>query len=130
LAREIVRRGHELGNHTLTHPQATFWCAGPGRTRREIEGGSRAIEEATGVKPRWFRAPVGHRNLFTHPIADELGLEVVAWRRRGFDAVETDVAKIVGRILKDVRPGDIVLVHESTPVAAEVLHRVLEEVTF
>jgi len=128
LAREIVRRGHELGNHTLTHPQATFWCAGIARTWREIEGGSRAIEEVTGVKPRWFRAPVGHRNLFTHPIAGELGMEVVAWRRRGFDAVETDVEKIVGRILEGVRPGDIVLVHESTPVAAEVLHRVLEGV--
>jgi hypothetical protein len=53
-------------------------------------------------------------------------MEVVAWRRRGFDAVETDVEKIVGRILENIWPGDIVLVHESTPVAAEVLHRVLE----
>jgi len=126
LAREIVRRGHELGNHTLTHPQASFWCAGPKRTRREIEGGSRAIEEVTGVKPRWFRAPVGHRNGFTHPIAGELGMEVVAWECRGFDAVETNVEKIVARISKGMRSGDIVLVHESTPVAAEVLRRVLE----
>jgi peptidoglycan/xylan/chitin deacetylase (PgdA/CDA1 family) len=125
LAREIVRRGHELGNHTLSHPAATFWCAGPKCTRREIEGGSRAIEEATGVKPRWFRAPVGHRNLFTHPIAGELGMEVVAWRRRGFDAVERDVEKVLRRILP-VTPGDIVLVHESTPTAEEVLRGVLE----
>jgi peptidoglycan/xylan/chitin deacetylase (PgdA/CDA1 family) len=128
LAREIVRRGHELGNHTLTHPHPTFWCAGPKRTRREIEGGSRAIEEVTGVKPRWFRAPVGHRNLFTHPVAGELGMEVVAWRRRGFDAVETDVETILRRILNGCEPGDIVLLHESTPVAEEVLRRVLEGV--
>jgi len=127
LAREIVRRGHELGNHTLSHPHPTFWCAGPKRTRREIEGGSKSIEEITGVKPRWFRAPVGHRNLFTHPIAGELGMEVVAWERRGYDAVETDVKKILRRILP-VAPGDIVLVHESTPVAAEVLRGVLEGV--
>lgn len=126
LAREIVRRGHELGNHTLSHPHPTFWCAGPKRTRREIEGGSRAIEEVTGVKPRWFRAPVGHRNLFTHPIAGELGMEVVAWERRGFDAVERDVEKILRRVLSGCQPGDIVLVHESTPIAAEVLRRVLE----
>jgi peptidoglycan/xylan/chitin deacetylase (PgdA/CDA1 family) len=128
LAREIVRRGHELGNHTLSHPAATFWCAGPRRTRREIEGGSRAIEEVTGVKPHWFRAPVGHRNLFTHPIAGELGMEVVAWRRRGFDAVERDVKKILRRVLNGCEPGDIVLVHESTPVAEEVLRGVLEGV--
>lgn len=128
LAREIVRRGHELGNHTLTHPHPTFWCAGPKRTRREIEGGSRAIEEATGVKPRWFRAPVGHRNWFTHPIANELGMEVVAWRRRGFDAVETDVEKILRRVLNGCESGDIVLLHEATPVAEKVLRGVLEGV--
>jgi len=128
LVREIVRRGHELGNHTLAHPHPTFWCAGPKRTRREIEGGSRAIEEVTGMKPRWFRAPVGHRNLFTHPIAGELDMEVVAWRRRGYDAVERDVKKILRRVLGRCEPGDIVLVHESTPVAEQVLRGVLEGV--
>jgi peptidoglycan/xylan/chitin deacetylase (PgdA/CDA1 family) len=128
LAREIVRRGHELGNHTLTHPHPTLWCAGPKRTRQEIEGGSRAIEEVTGVKPRWFRAPVGHRNLFTHPIAGELGMEVVAWRRRGFDAVERNVKKVLRRVLNGCQPGDIVLVHESTPIAEEVMRGVLEGV--
>lgn len=129
LAREIVRRGHELGNHTLTHPHPTLWCAGPKRTRREIEGGSRAIEEVTGMKPRWFRAPVGHRNLFTHPIAGELGMEVVAWRRRGFDAVERDVKKILRRVLSGCKPGDIVLVHESTPIAEEVMRGVLGSIS-
>lgn len=125
LAREIVRRGHELGNHTMTHPQASFWCAGPARTRREIEDCNRAIEEVTGVRPRWFRAPVGHRNFFTHPVTGELGLEILAWKRRGFDAVSTDVGRILRRLLDGCGPGDIFLLHESTPVAAEVLRGVL-----
>ena len=90
LAREVVRRGHEIGNHTLTHPQAGFWCAGPWRTRREIAGCQQIIGEVTGIMPRWFRAPVGHRNFFTHPVASALGLQVMAWNRRGFDAVEKD----------------------------------------
>ena len=34
LAREIVRRGHQMGNHTMTHPAGTMWCAGSRRTRR------------------------------------------------------------------------------------------------
>lgn len=125
LAREVLRRGHEIGNHTMTHPQAGFWCAGPWRTRREIADCQRVITEVTGVAPRWFRAPVGHRNLFTHPVAAELGLEVMAWNRRGYDAVETDAAKALARITPNLGPGDIVLTHEATPIAAEVLQGVL-----
>lgn len=129
LACEVVRRGHQIGNHTLTHPAASFWCAGPWRTRREIAGCQQAVEQITGSKPRWFRAPVGHRNWFTHPIANALGLQVMAWNRRGFDAVEKDAVKVLARILPDLTPGDIVLLHEATPIAAEVLGGVLEKVS-
>lgn len=129
LAREVIRRGHEIGNHTMTHPQATFWCAGPSRTRREIERCQKVIEETTGVAPRWFRAPVGHRNWFTHPVAKPLGLQVMAWNRRGYDAVETDAAKVLQRLLTNLGPGDILLTHESTPIAARVLEGVLERMS-
>ncbi len=127
LAREVVRRGHEIGNHTLTHPQAGFWCAGPWRTYREIAGCQQVIEEITGIAPRWFRAPVGHRNLFTHPVANALGLQVMAWNRRGFDAVEKDADRVLARILPGLTDGDIVLLHEATPIAGEVLEGVLEK---
>lgn len=126
LAREIVRRGHELGNHTMTHPAGSMWCAGPVRTRREIVECSRAIEEVTGVKPRWFRAPAGHRNWFTHPVLREEGLELVGWKKRAFDAVRRDVPWIVKRLTTDVRDGDIILLHEATPIAKEVMEGVLE----
>ncbi len=128
LAQEVVRRGHEIGNHTMTHPQASFWCAGPWRTRREIEDCQKTIGEITGVMPRWFRAPVGHRNLFTHPVANALGLRVMAWNRRGFDAVEKDAGKVLTRILPHLGAGDIVLLHEATPIAEEMLGGVLEKV--
>jgi peptidoglycan/xylan/chitin deacetylase (PgdA/CDA1 family) len=126
LAREVVRRGHEIGNHTLTHPQASFWCASPWRTWREVAGCQQVIEEITGTKPRLFRAPVGHRNLFTHPIASALGMEVMAWNRRGYDARQRDPAKVLAKILPNLMPGDIVLLHEATPIAEKVLAGVLE----
>jgi peptidoglycan/xylan/chitin deacetylase (PgdA/CDA1 family) len=126
LAREVVRRGHEIGNHTLTHPAGSFWCAGPWWTRREIAGCQEVIREVTGIAPRLFRAPVGHRNLFTHPVTRELGLEVMAWNRRCFDALAKDPKKVLARILPDLSKGDIVLLHESTPIATQVLAGVLE----
>lgn len=126
LAREIIARGHSLGNHTATHPVATFWCAGPWRTLREIEACSRAIREAAGVDTVWFRAPVGHRNYFTHPFAARGGMRVVGWNRRGLDGVSTKVPEILGRLLDKVADGDVLVTHDSTPVAVEVLQGVLE----
>lgn len=125
LAREIVRRGHQIGNHTMTHPAGTMWCAGSRRTRREIAECSRVIEEVTGIKPRWFRAPAGHRNWFTHPVLREQGLELVGWQRRAFDTLRADVPGVVRQLTREVRDGDIVLVHEATPIAQEVLEGVL-----
>ncbi len=125
LAREVLRRGHEIGNHTQTHPQASFWFASPRRTRWEIEECQKTLYEVTGVMPVWFRAPVGHRNFFTHPIARENGLRVMGWNRRGYDAVERDAEKVLRRILPRLSMGDIVLLHEATPIAREVLEGVL-----
>lgn len=128
LAREIVRRGHELGNHTMTHPVGFFWGAGSRRTRREIAECSRAIEEATGVKPRWFRAPAGHRNWFTHPVLREEGLQLMGWTKRAYDTVRRDVPGIVACLTRGSRDGDILLLHESTPVAEAATAAVLETV--
>ncbi len=126
LAREIVRRGHELGNHTMTHPVGFLWGAGSIRTRREITGCSRAIEEATGIRPRWFRAPAGHRNWFTHPILRECGLELIGWRKRAFDTIRSDVPGIVRCLTGGAQAGDILLLHEATPIAGPVARGVME----
>ena len=125
LAREIIARGHELGNHTMTHPQATIWALGPRRLRREILECQNAIREITGTTPRWFRPPVGHANFFVHPIARELGLDLVAWSRRAYDTRQTDPTKVIHQLTGSLQKGDIILVHEATPIAAKAIPGVL-----
>ena len=115
LAREIARRGHGIGNHSRTHPQAWFWALGPRRMRAEIEGCQRQLRELTGVAPRWFRAVVGHANPFVSAPLRDAGLARVAWSARGFDAVEADVDRVVARIGRGLAPGAIVLLHEGAP---------------
>ena len=131
LAREIVRRGPEIGNHTQTHPGASFWCAGPWRTEREIRACQGVIREVTGQSPRYFRAPVGHRNLFTHPVAAACGLRVVGWTRRGYDADPgVPAEQVIRRVAPDLRAGDIVLLHEGRPDAAAIAAAVLDAPAF
>jgi peptidoglycan/xylan/chitin deacetylase (PgdA/CDA1 family) len=114
LTREVRRRGHQLGNHSLTHPQATFWCLPPNRVAQEIAGCNLVLREITGEEPGLFRAPVGMANPFVHWACGALGLRLVGWSARGYDGVaRARPADVVARICRGLRPGGIVLLHEG-----------------
>ena len=125
LVRDILARGHEIGNHTQTHPATTFWMLRPARLWREIAGCQETLTTlCPGQPPRFFRPPAGHHNLFTALIAHSLGLRMMLWNARGFDGVLTDVPTITRRIAHRLKPGAIVLIHEGTPVAVELAEAV------
>ena len=128
LVREIAARGHAIANHSQTHPQARFWALGPRAMRREILDCQRVLTGITGTAPRWFRAVVGHANPFVHAPLREAGLARLGWSARGFDAVQADPAAVTARIVRDLAPGTIVLLHEGAPHgrSVEIVAGVLE----
>jgi peptidoglycan/xylan/chitin deacetylase (PgdA/CDA1 family) len=77
LAREIVARGHAIGNHTETHPNL-FWC-GAQETREQLRRCNEAIFSATARAPRWFRPPFGMRSPWLAGVAGEFELSTVMW---------------------------------------------------
>jgi peptidoglycan/xylan/chitin deacetylase (PgdA/CDA1 family) len=113
LVREIVRRGHGIGNHSQGHPQAWFWALGPRQMRAQIAANQATLTTITGTAPRWFRAVVGMANPFVAAPLREQGLARVAWSARGFDALASDPQGVVARIERDLAPGAIVLLHEG-----------------
>ncbi|MFS8063037.1 MAG: polysaccharide deacetylase family protein [Luteimonas sp.] len=113
LVREMVRRGHTVGNHSATHPSAWFWALGPRRMDDEITRAQRILLDITGSAPRWFRAVVGFANPFVSAPLRRHGLARVAWTARGFDAVIADPHKVLAMIERQLRPGAIVLLHEG-----------------
>lgn len=129
LVREIAARGHAIGNHSQTHPQARFWALGPRAMRREVLECQQALAAITGTPPRWFRAVVGHANPFLHAPLREAGLSRLAWSARGYDALESDPARVTARIARDLRPGAVILLHEAAPHgrSVEIIGAVLEE---
>lgn len=107
----ITNAGHQLGNHTATHPTATFWCLPPKRVAEEID---RCV-----VPGRYFRAVAGMKNLFLHPALARRGLTLIGWSVRGLDTVTRDADAVVARIMRGVRPGAIVLLHEGHRLATD-----------
>jgi peptidoglycan/xylan/chitin deacetylase (PgdA/CDA1 family) len=79
MVREIVARGHVLGNHTDSHPNL-FWLT-PHKVREELRRCDDVIASILGAPPRWFRPPFGMRNPWVVPIAGKLGQRVVMWTR-------------------------------------------------
>lgn len=113
LVRMIASRGHLLGNHTHTHPLAFFWCAGPGRTAREIDACSDAIEGAAGIRPRYFRSPAGIKSVFMFGALARRNMAYLGWSARGLEHWSSSSEKPVGRLVGKVGPGAILLTHES-----------------
>lgn len=122
----IIARGHQVENHTLTHPSATFWAAGPDRLRREVAGASEILTKLSGQAPRWFRAPAGFRNPFTEPVLRGCGLQYMGWAARGFDTRCTDPARVLERLRPAFRPGAVLLVHQGHPHSPAVIGALLQ----
>lgn len=123
--REIVERGHTVANHSQTHPGPTFWCALPSTVAREIDACSEQIRAATGERPRWFRAPVGHKNPAVHPALERRGMRLIGWTARGYDSIVSDPQAVLTRIVPDLAPGATVLLHEGRPHTLHVLEHVI-----
>jgi peptidoglycan-N-acetylglucosamine deacetylase len=113
LITEILSRGHEVANHTYTHPSGTFWALGPGRIAIELDRCAESLRSRPERPAKWFRAPAGMRNPFVHPELDRRGLQLIGWSVRGFDTVARDPTRVAARILRDLKPGSIILLHEG-----------------
>jgi peptidoglycan-N-acetylglucosamine deacetylase len=112
IAREVVKAGHALGNHTFTHPNLIFTNAT--ETRTQLERCQHAITSATGQSPRLFRPPFGGRRPGTFQIARSLGLEPIMWSVTGYDWNAPPAERIVKRVSANTRGGDVILLHDGS----------------
>jgi len=132
LAREIIRRGHAIENHSYRHLNY-FSLLGPRALAYEIERAQEAIGAITGRRPVLFRAPAGLRSPLLDPVLTRLQLLLASWTRRGFDSVNADPDSVYARLTSGLAAGDILLLHDGhaartrsgTAVILEVLPRLL-----
>lgn len=115
----IKDRGHEIAHHTQTHPEGSFWCASPARLNRELDE-ALAVLGGQGVRPRFFRAPVGIKNLFLGRALAGRNLACVGWSVRSGDSFAPAPGPVVAGVLRHLRPGAIVLCHEGPRLASAV----------
>ena len=119
LVAEIVRRGHQIGHHTHTHPVGTFWCASGTRLAAELD---RTLEmlQTLGIRPQIFRAPVGIKHLVLAHALAKRALHCVGWTLRSGDCRAHSPELLVAAMARRLRPGTIILLHEGPSVHESV----------
>lgn len=131
VAREVARRGHEIGNHTYSHSRLTGMDGG--RLTEELKKCEAILQDTVGIRPTLFRPPEGVVSDAVRSCADGRDYTVVLWSvdTRDWETKTTDA--IAGHVLREVKPGAIILMHDytahsKTPEALEqVLPRLLAQ---
>ena len=127
IAQEIVRRGHRIENHSMHHSH-TFSVPFIGRLTREVTAAQEAIHKTTGQLPRFFRAPAGLRNFLLDRVLYRADLQLTSWTRRGLDTINTDASTVVKRLLTELEPRDILLLHDRPALLVAGRNAAIESV--
>jgi peptidoglycan/xylan/chitin deacetylase (PgdA/CDA1 family) len=112
VARRIVSAGHEVGSHTFSH--LDHYAVAPHEAVSDMVAGAEAIAGVVGFEPRLYRAPYGHFVPETAAEAQRRSWTCVFWSALGNDWEEDATPQSVSdRVLADLDPGAIVLLHDS-----------------
>ncbi len=110
--KEIAKRGHEIGNHSLTHPHMNRMDSIA--IQKELSDLDDMLEELTGKRSTLFRPPFGEYNDTVIRAAHEAGYEVIQWSRDTVDwKKERSAQTILDGVLKKLQSGDIILCHNN-----------------
>jgi peptidoglycan-N-acetylglucosamine deacetylase len=120
IVRAIAAAGHEIGNHTESHPNLILVSAA--RLRQELSDCNKVLEDALGTKITLFRPPFGGRRPNVLRTARGMGLSPVMWSVTGYDWSAKSAAEIVGKVNRKVdsrhkAQGEIVLLHDGGHLA-------------
>ena len=136
--RRMLEEGHALGLHTYSHA-GTFPLLSFDKMLADVNDGKHAVESVAGKKISLFRPPFGVTNPTISKVVRTLGLHTVGWDVRSFDTMFCKSSEhfckqsghdwyvpVVERIMKQVRPGSVILLHDRLDGASELLALLLD----
>lgn len=123
---QMVRDGHEIGNHGNTHADMPSLSSEEMVT--ELEDFDTKVIALTGKSTRpWFRPPSGSYNDRVVEVAAQRGYYTIYWTADSADwKNDVDAATVRQRLIRFATPGSILVAHLTSPQTAEVLPDVLD----
>ncbi len=124
LVKEIHARGHEIGNHSTTHPQMSKISVE--QMRKELKVMADNLEKLTGERPALFRPPYGDYSNQVILTAREEGYVPVQWSVDSLDWKNRGAEDMISRATRQTKSGDIVLFHNDAKYIADALPAILK----
>ena len=107
---DVVSRGHEIGNHTNTHPKVS--SLDYSALKNEFSKCQSKINQSCGYNPKLIRPPEGLIDTSIKDLAKEMGCKVILWDIDTRDWAQTPPSNIAEHVINKVSSGDIILMHD------------------
>lgn len=125
MAKRIAEEGHEIGNHSSTHPK--MGALSEEKIMEELKKTHDIIKETTGYEASVFRPPFGDYSNTLINTADKFGYKVIQWDVDSLDWKNFSEKAIVDRVLSRVKNGSIVLFHNNGKHTPEAVDEILSK---
>ncbi|MEO3869011.1 polysaccharide deacetylase family protein [Nonomuraea sp. B12E4] len=122
--KRMVAEGHELGNHSYTHPDFTkkeIWDI-----RAEVKKTQDEVKKAAGVEPKLMRPPYGLTNLPISDVATEFGMPIILWTAGSEDWASKNVEKIKKQTMAVAKQDSIILMHDWVKQTVDAMPSIIQ----
>ena len=113
LVKQLLNRGHLVGNHSHNHSYRMIFKSGPSIVENIMA--AQKVFSDFGISPLAYRPPAGLMSPGLRSALLQTGLYAVNFSRRPLDGGNRRISNIAGKILDRLRPDDIVLLHDLRP---------------
>ena len=120
--------GHLVGTHSYSHSN-WFDLYSVKKMKKELKQSEDLIYEILRKKPLLFRPPYGVINPMLKKALGSFSYHIIGYSNRSLDTVTKDENKAIERLIRKLRPGDIVLLHDTVPYAATLLKKFLDRIS-
>lgn len=124
LIRRMVDEGHLIGMHSFSH-SGWFDLFSAGRMKKEFLQTEELLLEITGMRPLLFRPPYGVINPLVKKALKGTPYHIIGFSNRAWDTATGKEGKVLSRIIRKIRPGDIVLLHDTVQQNINVLRQLI-----
>ncbi|WP_431893858.1 polysaccharide deacetylase family protein [Nonomuraea sp. bgisy101] len=125
LVKRMAAEGHEIGNHTWSHPSLTTLF--DEEITQELRTTQEAVKKVTGRAPKLFRPPYGNTDDRVAALAGDEGMAQVLWTGTTLDWKLRDQKKIRAAVLKLARRDGVILMHDVVPQTVQVMPTLIKD---
>lgn len=124
LFKRIIDEGHLVGNHSYSHSE-NFGFFSSQKVVDEIIATNKLVHKLSGLKMNFFRPPFGVTNPMIAKAVSTTKHHVIGWNIRSLDTVYENENTIFKRVKSKIKPGGIILLHDTSQKSVNVLERLL-----